>query len=129
MIPYPAKGGAGVDHVVHEQHFAVQGTTGDSDVLRDVHLPLHGACGFPITARGENPKRHVVNSRKHITYPYAAARKAKNLVELPAGFMNGQSKLLYQLMIIGPGNPMITVGVSGRAHGADPPSSLERLVQ
>src|SRR5690606_19735760 len=109
MVAHAAKSHSGIDHVIDKQHTAVKRTTGDGNELGNIKLPLLRAGRLAITTGRQNAQRHVVNTRHDVPYPDTTARQTKDLVKLPARFMNIQGKTLDKGMVLIPTDPMVAV--------------------
>src|SRR5690606_5822089 len=71
VIANAIEGEPGVDHVVDQQHLAVERAARDGDELRNVELPLHRTGRLAVTAGGQYAEGHVVDARQNIAHAYA----------------------------------------------------------
>src|SRR5262249_41974435 len=75
--------------------------------LGDVERALLHAARFAIRTGREDRKRLVVDARDHVTDTQAAARKAKDRVELVAGLVDLQRELFDEEVVFLPGDMQI----------------------
>src|SRR5690554_3785057 len=130
VIAHPAEREAGIDHVVNQQHFAVDGAARNGDELRDIELTLHRTGRFTITAGSQNAQGYVKDARKDVAHPNAAACQAEYLVEFPARLVHDQRQAFDEFVVLIPGYPVITIRIGRQAHFSRfLDSHLERLVQ
>src|SRR5690606_10224491 len=130
VVAHPAEREAGIDHVVNQQHFAVDGAARNGDELRDIELTLHRTGRFTITAGSQNAQGYVEDARKDVAHPNAAACQAEDLVEFPARLVHDQRQAFDEFVVLIPGYPVITIRIGRQAHFSRfLDSHLERLVQ